>query len=150
MGSYGSSIQRSSGSDPLVPEPTSARKARKMATPDAATMRKLQKQGKAMPPTQPGGRPRFQIANANDLDNAILAVGRVKPATDAARSKVRKYIIARAKALGLSSRIPDTWNSDGDLIDGKPGGKNSDGDPVKPANGNAAFAGAAKPFTKKK
>ena len=114
MASCGSSLRRSSGSDPLVPEPV--RKARTMATPDVATMRKLQKQGKALPPAQPGGRPRFNIQNADDLDNAIRAVGRVKPATDEARAKVRKYIIARAKQLGLSSRIPDTWNSDGDLI----------------------------------
>lgn len=87
-----------------------------MAAPDAATMRNLQKQGQAMPPSQPGGTPRFPIRNADDLDNAIRAVGRVKPATDAARAKVRKYIISRARALGLSSKIPDTWNSDGDLI----------------------------------
>lgn len=87
-----------------------------MANPDAATMRKLQKQGQAMPPSQPGASPRFPIRNADDLDNAIRAVGRVRPNTDAARSKVRKYIIARARALGLSSKIPDTWNSDGDLI----------------------------------
>ena len=87
-----------------------------MAHPDVATMRNLQKQGKALPPSKPGGRPRFNIANADDLDNAIRAVGRVRPATDAARSKVRRYIIQRAKALGLSSRIPDSWNSDGDLI----------------------------------
>jgi hypothetical protein len=116
MAGYGSSIGRATGSDPLVPEPTSARKRRPMATPDVATMRNLQKQGKAMPPSQPGGRPRFNIATAADLDNAILAVGRVKPATDAARAKVRKYIIARARSLGLSSKIPDSWNSDGDLI----------------------------------
>ncbi len=150
MAAYGSAIQRSSGSDPLVPEPTSPRKARKMAAPDAETMRKLQKQGKAMPPAQPGGSPRFPIRNADDLDNAIRAVGRVKPATDAARSKVRRYIIARAKALGLSSRIPDTWNSDGDLIDPKPGSKttNTDGDAISPANGRP-FSGAAKPFAKK-
>jgi hypothetical protein len=116
MAGYGSQITRATGSDPLVPDPTSARKRRAMATPDVATMRKLQAQGKAMPPTQPGGRPRFNIANAGDLDNAIKAVGRVQPPTDAARSKVRRYIIQRAKALGLSSRIPDSWNSDGDLI----------------------------------
>jgi hypothetical protein len=116
MAGYGSQIRRATGSDPLVPEPTSARKRRAMATPDVATMRKLQAQGKAMPPSQPGGRPRFNIANASDLDNAIRAVGRVQPPTDAARSKVRRYIIQRAKALGLSSRIPDSWNEDGDLI----------------------------------
>jgi hypothetical protein len=111
---YGQMIQRSPGSDPLVPEPTSGRK-RKMTAPDAATMRNLRKQGKAMPPSKPGGSPRFPIRNADDLDKAIMAVGRVKPATDAARAKVRKYIIARAKALGLSARIPDSWASDGSL-----------------------------------
>jgi len=88
-----------------------------MATPDMGTMRNLQKQGKAMPPQQPGGRPRFQIRNADDLDNAIHAVGRVRPNTEEARAKVRKFIISRAKALGLSSRIPDSWNADGSLKD---------------------------------
>jgi len=86
-----------------------------MAHPDVATMRNLQKQGKALPPSKPGGRPRFQIANADDLDNAIRAIGRVRPDTEAARSKVRRYVIARARALGLSSRIPDTWAPDGSL-----------------------------------
>lgn len=153
MTTYGAGIRRSPGSDPLVPEPLSpGRKARTMATPDAATMRKLQKQGKAMPPAKAGGSPRFPIRNADDLDNAIRAVGRVKPATDAARAAVRRYIIARAKALGLSSRLPSTWNSDGDLIQPKPGSKstNSDGDPIRPANGKPAFPGAATPFRKKK
>jgi hypothetical protein len=89
-----------------------------MATPDVATMRNLQKQGKAMPPAEPGGRPRFQIRNAGDLDDAIRAVGRVRPNTDEARAKVRRYIMDRAKALGLSSRIPDTWQPDGSLKDG--------------------------------
>lgn len=140
MSSYGASIQRSSGSDPLVQEPTSARKKRSMATPDAATLRKLQKQGKAMPPTSAGGTPRFPIANADDLANAIKAVGRVKPATEAARSKVRKYIIGRAKALGLSSKIPDTWNSDGSLKGGSDSGS---------SGGKPAFPGAAKPFGSK-
>ena len=115
MAGYGSQVRRAGGSDPLVPEPTPARKRRAMATPDVATMRKLQKQGKALPPSKPGGRPRFQIANADDLDNAIRAIGRVRPDTEAARSKVRRYVIARARALGLSSRIPDTWAADGSL-----------------------------------
>lgn len=115
MAGYGSQVSRATGSDPLVTEPTPARKRRVMATPDVATMRNLQKQGKAMPPSKPGGRPRFNIANADDLDNAIRAVGRVRPNTEAARSKVRKYIAARAKALGLTSRLPDTWAADGSL-----------------------------------
>jgi hypothetical protein len=85
-----------------------------MATPDAAKMRQLLKQGKAL--ANAHGEPSFNIQNADDLANAILAVGRVRPNTDAARAKVRRYIIARAKALGLSSKIPATWNSDGDLI----------------------------------
>lgn len=84
-----------------------------MASPDAATMRKLQKQGKAIPNAK--GAPSYQIRNATDLDNAIRAVGRVRPNTDEARARVRKYIMARAKALGLSSAIPDTWAADGSL-----------------------------------
>lgn len=84
-----------------------------MASPDAATMRKLQKQGKAIPNAK--GQPSFQIRNAMDLDNAIRAVGRVRPNTEEARSRVRKYIVARAKALGLQSHIPETWAADGSL-----------------------------------
>lgn len=134
MSAYGQMVTRSPGTDPLVPQPSAGRK-RPMATPDAATMRKLQSQGKAMPNAQ--GKPSFPIRNAADLDNAIRAVGRVKPDTEAARVKVRKYIIARAKAIGLQSRLPDTWNFDGDLIDPKPGSTttNTDGDAIRPANG---------------
>lgn len=92
-----------------------------MAQPDVATMRKLQKQGKAMPPKEPGGRPRFQIRNAADLDNAIRAVGRATSDSgqhsEAERVTVRRYVMSRAKQLGLSARIPDTWNSDGSLKD---------------------------------
>ena len=92
-----------------------------MAQPDVATMRKLQKQGKAMPPKEAGGRPRFNITNASDLDNAIRAVGRATNGSgqhsEAERATVRKYIMGRAKALGLSSKIPDTWQSDGSLKD---------------------------------
>jgi hypothetical protein len=90
-----------------------------MAHPDVATMRKLQKQGKAMAPKEPGGRPRFQIQNASDLDNAICAVGRATDSTgqhsETERAKVRRYIASRARALGLSARIPDTWDSSGNL-----------------------------------
>ena len=89
-----------------------------MATPDVKTMRNLQKQGKALPPAKPGGRPRFNIENAADLSNAILAVGRVRPNTEAARAKVRRYIIGRAKALGKSGMIPDSWQADGSLKSG--------------------------------
>ena len=111
-GNYGSSIQRTPGTDPLVPQPL---KGRRMASPDAATMRNLVKQGKAMPAPGQSRPGRFQIRNADDLDNAIQAVGRV-PAEG--RPKVRKFIMKRAAQLGLSSRIPDTWDSSGNLKSG--------------------------------
>ena len=115
---YGSMIQRSSGSDPLVPEPMKG--TRKMATPDAATMRRLQAQGKAL--KNASGKPSYQVRNADDLDNAIMAVGRVKPGPnetkEQAMARVRRYLMGRAKQLGLMSRIPDTWAADGSLKSG--------------------------------
>lgn len=86
-----------------------------MATPSADKMRQLVKQGKAMPAPGQDRPGRFQIENASDLQNAIDAVGRVRPNTDEARAKVRRFIMRRAKALNLSSRIPDNWNADGSL-----------------------------------
>jgi hypothetical protein len=110
---YGQSIQRATGSaDPLVPQPL---KGKKMATPDADTMRKLVKQGKAMPAPGQDRPGRFQIRNASELDDAIKAVGRVAAAE---RPKVRKHIMDRAKALGLFSKVPDNWSADGTLKDG--------------------------------
>lgn len=53
----------------------------------------------------------YPIADADDLDNAIRAVGRGGADHDA----IRRHVISRAKALGLSSRIPGTWNADGSL-----------------------------------
>ena len=94
-----------------------------MAAPDAATMRKLQSQGQAIP--NASGDPSFPVRNAGDLAKAIRAVGLVQPSTDAARARVRVYLIARAKALGLSSQIPDSWNADGSLKDDSGGGGSS-------------------------
>ena len=68
----------------------------------------LASKGKAMP----GGR--FPITNADDLDRAIQAVGRAAGG-DAGRAKVRRFIMKRAKELGLESRIPDNWAADGSL-----------------------------------
>jgi hypothetical protein len=97
-----------------------------MAQPDAATMRKLQAQGKAM--RNANGDPSYQIRNADDLDNAIRAVGRVKPrpgeTKEEAMARVRRWIMSRAKAIGLSSRIPDTWDSSGNLKDDNDGDEN--------------------------
>jgi peptidoglycan hydrolase-like protein with peptidoglycan-binding domain len=48
----------------------------------------------------------YPIRNASDLRNAIQAIGRAK---DPARAK--RHIIKRAKALGLTSMLPDGWGS---------------------------------------
>jgi hypothetical protein len=80
-----------------------------MSAPSAEQLRKLKSQGKAMAPAKAGGKPRYYIRNAADLDNAIRAVGR----GSGDHNKIRAYIIRRAKALGLSARIPDNWKSSG-------------------------------------
>ena len=59
----------------------------------------------------PDGTYSYPIADAEDLGNAIKAVGR----GNADHDDIRKYIIGRAKDLGESDQIPDTWNSDGSL-----------------------------------
>lgn len=79
-----------------------------MAGPSAQEREKAESQGKAMP----GGR--FPIRNRSDLLKAIRAVGRAKGG-EKGRTNVRRFIIKRARALGLTSLIPDSWNSDGTL-----------------------------------
>lgn len=86
-----------------------------MAGPDTRTRRKLAGQGKALRDngdTGSGGR--FPIRNAEDLRKAILAVGRAKGGEEG-RRKVRRFIMSRAKALGLTSKIPSSWKSDGSV-----------------------------------
>ena len=56
----------------------------------------------------------YPIADSEDLDNAIRAVGRGSGSHDA----IRAHIIKRAAALGLSSRIPDDWGADGSISSG--------------------------------
>jgi hypothetical protein len=63
---------------------------------------KMAKQGTAMP----GGR--YPIANASDLKNAIQAFGRGKPGDKPA---IKRHIIKRARALGLTKLLPDGWAS---------------------------------------
>jgi hypothetical protein len=65
----------------------------------AARRETLAKKGHAMPH---GG---FPIENGADLANAIQALGRAKN-PEAAKA----HIIKRAKALGLTSKLPDGWN----------------------------------------
>ena len=80
-----------------------------MAGPDTATRKNLAKQGKAMPdPKGSGGR--FPIRNEADLRKAIQAVGRASGGEEG-RAKVRRFIMKRARALGLSNLIPDSWTS---------------------------------------
>jgi len=53
----------------------------------------------------------YPIADKEDLDRAIRAVGRGGASHDA----IRRHIISRAKSLGASSEIPDNWGADGSL-----------------------------------
>src|SRR5215472_8219437 len=53
----------------------------------------------------------YPIKDKDDLEKAIRAVGR----GGADHDSIRKHIISRAKALGLSALIPENWNSDGSL-----------------------------------
>lgn len=57
------------------------------------------------------GDPSYPIKDAEDLDHAVKAVGRGGADHDA----IRRHVMDRAKALGLSSSIPDNWNQDGSL-----------------------------------
>lgn len=54
----------------------------------------------------------YPIKDAEDLHNAIHAVGRGRNNSHAA---IRRHIISRAKSLGLSDEIPDTWKDGGNL-----------------------------------
>lgn len=60
---------------------------------------KLAGEGKALPDGS------FPIENESDLHNAIQAIGRAK---DPAKAKA--HIRARAKALGRTDLLPDSWN----------------------------------------
>lgn len=79
-----------------------------MADMSAHVRQMAAKQGDAMP----GGR--YPIRNQSDLENAIRAVGRAKGG-DEGRAQVRRFIMRRARALGMSKLIPDTWSGDGSL-----------------------------------
>lgn len=80
-----------------------------MAKYTADQLKTMLSKGQAM--KNADGEPSYPIADAEDLSNAIHAVGLGNKANDS----IRKYIIGRAKALGLSKDIPDTWNADGSL-----------------------------------
>lgn len=85
-----------------------------MAGPDTETRKSLAKQGKAMPDTGQGTGGRFPIRNRADLQKAIKAVGRASGGEEG-RRKVRRFIMRRARELGLTSLIPSSWQSDGSV-----------------------------------
>jgi hypothetical protein len=72
----------------------------------------MAKKGVAMPDGS------FPIPNRGSLGDAIRAVGRARPNTPEQRAKVRRHIIKRARALGATDMIPDTWRSNGTMTDG--------------------------------
>lgn len=74
---------------------------------NAKQLRQLKAKGETFP-----GTTSYPIADAEDLSNAIRAVGRGKVA---GHDKIRAYIIRRAKEMGKESEIPDNWGSDGSL-----------------------------------
>jgi len=67
---------------------------------DTAKRKAMAKRHTAMPDGS------FPIANAEDLRNAIQAIGRAKDP-----DKVKAHIRRRAKALGLTSLIPESWTA---------------------------------------
>lgn len=88
-----------------------------MADYSADPLRQMVKQRKAMPAPGQDRPGRFPIANKEDLQNAIRAVGRVKGGPEE-QAKVRKFIVKRAGELKLSFLVPQTWAADGSLKSG--------------------------------
>ena len=80
-----------------------------MAKYSAEQLRQMLARGQAM--RNPSGDPSYPIADTEDLGNAIHAVG----LGGAANNSIRRYIMGRAKAMGKTSMIPDTWQADGSL-----------------------------------
>lgn len=76
-----------------------------MADPSQSERDSLRKQGKAMPPAGGGKGGRYYIRNRTDLQHAIRAVGR----GSGDHADIIAFIKRRAKALGLTSMIPDNW-----------------------------------------
>lgn len=82
-----------------------------MAKYDADALKALGEKGDAF--KNADGSFSYPIADAEDLANAIDAVG----GGNAAHEDLRVYVMKRANTLGLKDRIPDTWNTDGTLKD---------------------------------
>jgi hypothetical protein len=106
-------------------------------TPDAADLdtaarRYAASQGWAMPDGSYPVRP-ANLHGASDLEKAVGAVGRGGGSHDA----IRKHIMARAQAIGLTAKVPDNWGGAGQR-------KAASGDPgikVDAAGRHGAFTG---------
>lgn len=92
-------------------EPTPAEAAPLDKAYSAKEKREALAAGEAM--ENANGDPAYTIKTKADLRKAIRAVGR----GSADHNDIRKHIIARARALGLESMVPDDWNKDGSLKD---------------------------------
>ncbi len=81
----------------------------------------------------------FPIANKEDLENAIKAVGRAKD-----KAKARAHIEQRAKQLGLDDLIPSSWadKADVDADLEKKGRRNSKSDQAKLDDAHDAIVAA--------
>jgi hypothetical protein len=93
----------------------------------AEQLRQMLKDGKAIKNSK--GQPSYPIGDKEDLDLAINAVGRGKRDHDA----IRSYIMRRAKALGLTSMIPDSWAADGSIKPATKAAPTSDTPPAQAA-----------------
>ena len=103
--------------DAMVPQKIDGnplkKKGTSMAKYNAFELNSMKAKGQCFP-----GGTSYPIADGEDLDNAIHAVGRGNADHDA----IRKYIAGRAKALGMSSKIPANWGADGSIT---PDGRSS-------------------------
>jgi hypothetical protein len=91
--------------------------------PNTAKRKRALSKGAALPPLggNPAGSARFPIENTSDLQKATRMVQLAK----GDKTAIRRYIMARAKALGASSMIPDNWNADGTVGAANSTGKSS-------------------------
>lgn len=78
--------------------------ARSKADMPPSQRKKLAQQGKAL---STDGSGKFPITNEDDLKRAIQAIGRAKPGD---RARIKAYIKRRARALGLTRLIPESWS----------------------------------------
>lgn len=85
-----------------------------MAGPSPQQRRELAQRGQALPDAGTGSGGRFPIRNTRDLQKAIRAVGRARGG-EQGRAKVRRFIIKRARQLGATNTVPESWNADGSV-----------------------------------